>query len=435
MPTIEESRIGGRIARIAIPAVGALAAEPLYGLADTVIIGHLSRSALASLGVAYGVLIPLTWLFAFLQGTTVTRIAQLRGAGDDEGQARTLADANALAIAFGIVLSIVVVTLARPLAWLLSARGDVLNGAVSYLRIGALGFPLLFLAMVGHGDLQGRDRTSRSLAIVAVANIANVILELWFVHGLGWGLRGSAWGTFIAQLITASIFITMRVRRRVRGRANLARMRTVVHDGMRLAMRTLGIAGAFACATAAATRMGDVEAAAHQITYQLFIFLALALDALALAGQVLVAESLGANDSVDATRTIERLLRIAVFFGSIVGVVVLTAAAWLPRLFSPDGQVQSVASRALVLLGILCVPGAVAFLYDGIYQGTSDYNYLVKGTLGALAVFLPLWLVTILKPSVGLYTLWAAIALWMFARAAIQHRHFRTGGWLAATNR
>jgi putative MATE family efflux protein len=429
------TKLGRRISRIAIPAVGALAAEPLYGLADTAIVGRISPTALASLGVAYGVLTPIAWLVAFLGGTTVTRIARMRGSGDEEGQAQTLADAVALAIVIGLGLVVFLEIMAHPLAWLLSARGDVLSGAVSYLRIGALGFPLLLLAMVGHGDLQGRDRTIRSLIIVGIANVLNVVLELWFVRGLGWGLRGSAWGTFIAQLLTVGIFIGLLLRRRVRSRPNRERMARVVRDGLRLVMRTLGIVGAFACATAAATRMGKTQAAAHQITNQLFTFLALALDALALAGQVLVAESLGANDRHGATHTIQRLLRITVVFGAIVGMIVIAGSPWFPRLFSPDGAVQSVAAHALVMLGIVCIPGAVAFLYDGIYQGTSDYNYLVKGTLAALAIFLPLWLVIMVRPSLGLTALWGALAIWMFARAFIQHRHFRNDGWLVAADR
>jgi putative MATE family efflux protein len=429
------AKLGRRIARIAIPAVGALAAEPLYGLADTAIVGRISPTALASLGVAYGVLTPLTWLFAFLEGTTVTRVARMRGAGDEEGQARTLADATALAVVMGLGLVVFVEIMARPLAWLLSARGEVLTGAVTYLRIGALGFPLLMLAMVGHGDLQGRDRTTRSLLIVGIANILNVILELWLVHGLGWGLRGSAWGTFIAQLVTAAIFVGLFLRRTKRSRPDWSRMIQVVRDGSRLVLRTLGIVGAFACATAAATRMGDTQAAAHQITNQLFNFLALTLDALALAGQVLVAESLGRNDRHGATHTIERLLRITAVFGAAVGLIVMAGSRWFPLLFTADRAVQNLAAHALVVLGIVCIPGAIAFLYDGIYQGTADYDYLVKGTLGALAVFLPLWLVIMVRPSLGLTTLWGALAIWMFARAFIQHRHFRNDGWLLAADR
>jgi putative MATE family efflux protein len=429
------ARLGRRIARIAVPAVGALAAEPLYGLADTAIVGRISPTALASLGVAYGILTPFTWLFAFLEGTTVTRVARMRGAGNDDGQAQTLADANALAVMVGFAVMLTVEVFARPLSWLLSARGDVLDGAVSYLRIGALGFPLLMVAMVGHGDLQGRDRTTRSLVVVAIANVVNVVLELWFVRGLGWGLRGSAWGTFIAQLVTASIFVVIQTRRRLRSRPSWPRMRAVVRDGTRLMMRTLGIVGAFACATAAATRMGETQAAAHQITNQLFTFLALALDALALAGQVLVAESLGANDRHGANHTIERLLRITVAFGTGVGLLVIGGAPWFPRLFSSNAAVQSLAAHALVMLGVVCIPGAVAFLFDGIYQGTSDYDYLVKGTLAALAVFLPLWLVVMLRPSLGLTVLWGFLAIWMFMRSVVQYRHFRTGGWLVAADR
>jgi Na+-driven multidrug efflux pump len=176
------AQLGRRIARIAIPAVGALAAEPLYGLADTAIVGRISPTALASLGVAYGILTPFTWLFAFLEGTTVTRIARMRGAGDTDGQARTLADANALAVMVGFAVMLTVEVFARPLSWLLSARGDVLDGAVSYLRIGALGFPLLMVAMVGHGDLQERRECRAGTLVRARARLGFARVGVGNVH-------------------------------------------------------------------------------------------------------------------------------------------------------------------------------------------------------------------------------------------------------------
>lgn len=424
-----------RIARIAIPAAGALGAAPLYGLADSAIIGRLSPTALASLGVATGVLTPLTWLFAFLESTTVTRVARFRGDGDTDGQGRTIVDAVVLALIIGFALLILVALAAQPLAWLMSGRGEVLEGAVTYLRITALGFPLVFLAQVGHGDLQGSDRMARSLAIVVVSNVLNVVLDLWFVHGLGWGLRGSAWGSVIAQALTIVVFAELFRRGGLRRRPSLARMKLVVRDGTHLVTRTLGIAGVFACATAAATRMGTTEGAAHQITNQLFNFLALTLDALALAGQVLVAERLGARDHDGASLLTRVLLRITVGFGLAVAVIVMATSPWIPHLFSANDGVRSVASRAILMLGILCVPGAIAFLYDGIYQGTADYGWLVKGTLIAAVVFVPAWVVLMLRPSLGLTALWAALTAWMCARAILQHRHLSSGRWLVAATR
>jgi putative MATE family efflux protein len=420
--------LGRRITRIAVPALGALAAEPLYLLADTAIVGRLGKEPLAAIGVAYGVLVPLHWLFSFLEGTTVTRIARLRGEGDTTGEYRVAADALAMALVIGVSLFIVVLIAARPLAWLLGGRGEVLELAIGYLRIAAVGLPLLYVALVGHGVLQGREQTKRSLVIVVIANVVNVVLELWFVHGLHWGLRGSAWGTVIAQAVTALIFIG--IFHRVRVRPNLARIRGVLRDGTRLIARTLGIAGVFAAATTAANRMGSSSGAAHQTVMQLFTFLALCLDALALAGQVLVAERLGADDRPGAEAFIRRLLRISIGFGLVVAAFTALVSGVLPRLFIDDGFVQSLAVVPLIVLGALCVPGAVAFLYDGVYQGTADYNWLVKGTLGALVVFIPGWLVVMIRPSVGLNVLWMVLAAWMVTRAIVQHAHFRNRKWL-----
>ena len=427
--------LGRRIARIAIPAVGALAAEPLYQLGDTAIVGRLGSVPLNGLGVAYSVLTPLFWLSAFLEATTVTRIADRRGAGDAAGRAPILADALRMALVLGLVLVVAVEALARPICWLLFARGDVLDAAVTYLRIGALGLPMLMIALVGHGELQGSDRTSRSLVIVVIANVLNIGLELWFVNGLGWGLRGSAFGTLIAQVVVVAMLLPRLLAGARPSTASRERIVSTVRQGMRLTARTAMVAGTFVAATAAATRMGATKAAAHQIGHQLFTFAALALDALALAGQVLIAEQLGSSDRAGAEETARRLLRVTVGGGLIVGAAFAASARWLPRLFTHEVAVAHEAVPVLVLLGLVLVPGAVAFLFDGVYLGTADYGWLVRGTLFATVAYLPIWLAVVLRPNLGLPVLWIGLVIWMGLRAVMQLVHFRSGRWLPAQTR
>ena len=425
--------LGRRIVRIAVPAVGALAAEPLYQLADTAIVGHLGSVPLNALGVAYGVLTPLYWLSAFLEATTVTRIAERRGADDGAGRAPILADALRMALVLGFALLVIVEVLARPLCWLLFARGEVLDASVTYLRIGALGLPLLLIALVGHGELQGSDRTSRSLVIVVIANALNLGLEIWFVNGLGWGLRGSAFGTLIAQMTVAAMLLPRLIRGASASRPDRGRITATIRHGLRLATRTAMIAGTFVAATAAATRMGSTKAAAHQIGHQLFMFAALALDALALAGQILIAEQLGSGNRPSARAIAQRLLRVTVVGGITIGATVAALAGVLPQLFTGEAAVDDAAFIVLILLGVVLVPGSIAFLFDGVFLGTADYDWLVRGTAIATVVFLPIWLVTLLRPNLGLGVLWTALIVWMTLRAIMQLVHFRSGRWLQAS--
>ena len=420
-----------------MPALGTLAAEPLYQLSDSAIIGHLGASALASLGLAYAVLTLPFWMTSFIQRAITTQSARAMtgGAAERATEADMLADGVGVALVLGISLAAVLWLGARPFAFALNGRGEVLEGAVRYLHVGSLGMPFLLLSFVGHGLLQGSGRTSRSLLVVVVANIVNLVLELWFVRGLHTGLVGSAWGTFIAQGITAAWLMWFVVRdRRSRGggHADLGRMVSMVLDGLRFGVRTACVAGTFMLATAAATRMGAVRAAAHQIVSQLFYLSALALDALALAGQVLVAEHLGADDGGGAV-TIRRLVTLTLRFGALIGALFIATAGVLPRLFTPDNSVRSAALGALVVLGLMSIPGAIAFLYDGVFLGTGDIGHMVRSALLATVVFVPFGVLSLVRPSSGLPTLWIGLLVWMTARAVLHQRRASSLGWFDTT--
>jgi putative MATE family efflux protein len=472
MVTTFTPSLGRRIAAIAVPALGTLAAEPLYQLSDSAIIGRLGPSALASLGLAYAVLTFPFWITAFIQRAVTTQSARASAGDLTERSAASaaLADGLAVAVVLGTGLAAVLWLLARPLAFALNGRGTVLAGAVDYLHIGVLGMPLLLVSFVGHGLLQGSGRTRRSLLVVIVANAVNIVLELWFVRVRHWGLAGSAWGTLIAQAITAAwlLAIVLRERRSHTTGAvgpDWLRMRRMVWDGLRFGVRTACIAGTFIVATAAATRMGPVPAAAHQIVSQLFYLSALALDALALAGQVLIAEHLGSAASRTArnptgephldspehgspaltgrTKSIERepaaagsgaivrhLSSITLWFGIAVAVVFAATAGVLPRLFTHDGPVRSAAVPAALILGLMSVPGAIAFLYDGVFVGTGDISHMVRSALTATTCFIPFGIISLVWPRTGLTLLWAGLCTWMLARALLHLRKARTSGWI-----
>ena len=425
-----------RVASIAVPALGALAAEPLYVLVDTAIVGRLGTNALGGLAVATSVLTTIAWMLGFLSTIVTTNVAAT--GADEETQAARIVDALALALGLGVMLGAVIAAFARPLASAVGAHGPVLTNAVTYLRISAIGVPALLVAFVGHGELRGRERNRRSLAIVGVANVLNVGLEVVFVYGWHLGVAGSAWGTVIVQVLAGLWFTASLVRRvRVAPGARRPDRRAVLGllgDGLRLGVRTAAIVGVFLIATAAAARMGAVRLAAHQITYQLFTLLALGLDALALAGQVIVATAIGAGRFEEGAHASRHLVRVALRWGLLAGAVVVATSGLLPRVFTADAAVRHAAIGPLVLLGVLTVPGAVAFLFDGVYLGTSDYGWMQRGTLLASVTFFPFAVVAFAVPRLGLVFLWSALVVWMTARAVLQHWWFRSGRWTAAAH-
>ena len=212
MAFVRRSPYDREILRLAVPALGALAAEPLYLLVDTAIVGHLGTLQLAALAIAATALTSAFTVFNFLTYGTTARVARLHGAGQEEQAARLGAQALWLGLGIGIVLLLAAVALARPVAVLMGGEGEVLEEATSYLRIAALGAPFFMLAAAGQGFLRGISDLRTPLYILVAAHAVNVVLEVLFVYGFGWGLAGSAWGTVIAQVGMGAAFVWVQAR-------------------------------------------------------------------------------------------------------------------------------------------------------------------------------------------------------------------------------
>ncbi|HVT68828.1 MAG TPA: MATE family efflux transporter, partial [Trebonia sp.] len=195
-----------RIAGLAIPALGSIAAEPLYNLADTAIVGHLGRQALDSLAIAVSALAIMAWVALFLTTATTSAVARMTAAGDREGAGRAVGAAYLAAVGIGIVTGLLLAGAAPWLAWALGARGPVLAGATGYLRVSAAGVPFLYLSYAGNGHMLGLANPKAPLRVALSANVLNVALEAALVFGLHSGLLGSAWGTVAAQAFAAACY-------------------------------------------------------------------------------------------------------------------------------------------------------------------------------------------------------------------------------------
>ena len=231
-------------------------------------------------------------------------MARAGGAGQAETARRLGAQALWLSLAFGIAVSALIALLAEPIVSLVGGEGEAGEYAVTYLRIAAVGFPAAFLALGGQGYLRGVADLRTPLVIVIAGNVANVILEVLFVYGFDWGIEGSAWGTAIAQLGMGAAFVVA-ILRGLRGeeaRPRLALARRVLSLGKWIFIRTAALMSSFVLAGAVATRVGEAAIGAHQIAFQLFILLALVLDSVAIAGQIIVGRELGAGGPSAPTR-------------------------------------------------------------------------------------------------------------------------------------
>jgi putative MATE family efflux protein len=417
------------ILRLALPALGALAAEPLYVLVDTAIVGHLGRPQIAALGLAGTVLAGTFTIFNFLTYGTTAVVARAAGAGQSERAARLAAQALWVSLAIGLVLFAACEALAVPVLDGLGAHGRSGAYALTYFRIGALGLPAALIALAGQGYLRGVSNLRRPLVIVVVANAANVVLELLFVYGFHWGIAGSAAGTAIAQAGMGVAFAVELLRPHAASkRPSRADMQPMLRVGRQIFVRTAALYASFLVAASVCARMGDAELGAHQIASQLFFFLALVLDSVAIAGQVIVGRLLGAGDAGGAYASARRMIVWSVIVGAAFSLVLVPLAHVVPRAFTSDHAVLHEASALWPYFVLLQPLGGAVFALDGILIGASDTRFLMWSMLAASAVFIVLASLA-LELDWGIVGVWIALDVLIAARLALLGARFAGRRW------
>ena len=425
------SAYDGEILRLAVPALGSLAAEPLYVLVDTAIVGHLGRSQLAALGIAATVLAGLFAIFNFLQYATTAQVARAEGAGEPETAARLGAQALWLSLAFGAGVAGLVIALAGPIVAAMGGEGQTAEYSETYLRIAALGLPAAFLALGGQGYLRGVADLRTPLVIVIAGNLLNVVLEVLFVYGFDWGISGSAWGTVIAQAAMGAAFVVVVVRRATRelARPRPALARRLLSVGRWIFVRTTALMSSFVLAGAVAARFGDAALGAHQVAFQLWIFLALVLDAVAIAGQIIVGRELGAGRAQRAYEASERMIWLSVALGLAFALVLAAGTSVVARAFTGDDATLDQAALLWPLFALTLPFSGAVFALDGILIGASDGPYLAGSMLAAFAVCAGA-LAVVLAADWGIRGVWGAICLLILVRLTLMGVRFRRRRWL-----
>lgn len=397
---------------LALPALGALAAGPLYSLVDTAIVGHLGVPQLAALALAGTLLAAIVQLADFLSYGTTAQVARLHGAGHEAEAGGVVAQALWLALGIGLLAGAIVVLASGPLLDVLGRGAGVHDRAELYLRIVAAGVPAQLVALAGEGCLRGLGDLRSPLRILVAANLANVVLEVALVYGAHMGLTGSALGTLIAQLGMGAAFVRRMLQVPAdRRKPDLARMRPLIRTGGHITVRTAALLGAFTLTSALAAHLGAASLGAHQVAFELFLFLALVLDAIAIAGQILVARLLGAGESHEAWEAALRMLLWSVLIGTLIGVAIAALSGIGPRAFSGDHRVLALSHPVWLLLALMQPLAAAVFALDGILIGAGDTRYLAGAMVLAFAVYLP---AALLAGSVT--GLWWALNLLILAR-------------------
>jgi MATE family, multidrug efflux pump len=374
---------------LAIPALGALAIDPLLTLADTAFVARLGTVPLAALGVDTAILGFAFFAFNFLAYVVTPLVARALGQGREDEARRWVGDALLLAVALGAVVA-VVLELASPLfVDLMGAGPEVSEPAIAYLRIRALATPAVLLVTAGHGAFRGHKDTRTPLWVAIGVNVANLILDPILMFGLGWGLQGAAIATVAAQYLGAVWFLRLIVkrnmaRRPVGLRESLPSLLALGRNGALLSIRTGLLLGSFTVAASVATRIGPEQIAAHQLVGQLFLLSALLADSFAIAAQAMVGEQTARGD----LSALDALNRRLVGWGVVAGLVLMAGVGlgrygleWL----ASDPVVGGIAVGAAGVVALTEPIAAVLFVADGIFLGMLALGMMALST-GAGAV-------------------------------------------------
>ena len=420
------------ILRLAVPAFGSLVAEPLFLLADSAIVGRIGTVPLGGLGVASQAISTLVGISIFLAYGTTAAVARQLGAGNHRAAIRQGIDGLWLAAVIGAVVLAAGWPLAPAIAGAFGGSAAVTAQAAIYLRISLLGAPAMLAVLAGTGVLRGLQDTRTPLAVAVAANLVNVVLNATFVLSLRWGIAGSAWGTVIAQNAAALAYLAVVGRGARRAGVSFTPdrpgVRAAASAGGSLVLRTLALQATLVIVTAIAARQGNAAIAANQVAFRIWNLLALALDAIAIAGQAITGRHLGGGDVAAARAATSRMIAWGAGYGVAFGLAVAAVRPFLPGLFDVAPDVRRMLLAVLLIVAATEPVSGVVFVLDGVLIGAGDQDYLALAGLGTLAVFGVA--VAALVPGRGLVALWVAFSAWMLARLLTLALRARSSRWL-----
>ncbi len=429
----DSAATASRIVALALPALGVLAAEPLYLLFDTAVVGRLGALALAGLAIG-GLIVSMVGSgLVFLSYGTTARSARFFGAGDRAAAVREGVQATWLALALGVVFVVVVQAAAVPIVSAIASKSDIADAALSWLRIAVVAAPAMLMSLAGNGWMRGVQDTVRPLRYVVAGFAVSAVLCPSLVYGwLGFPrfeLAGSAVANLVGQWVAALMFARALLVEHVPLGVNWSVLRAQVVIGRDLFVRTVAFQVCYLSAAAVAARFGAAAVAAHQIVLQLWNFLALVLDSLAIAAQSLVGAALGAGQAAHAKSVAWRVTAFSAVAATVLAALLAVGATVLPELFTNDHVVlDAVGVPWWFLVAQLPVAGVV-FGLDGVLLGAGDAKFMRNATLiSALVGFLPLiWLSLVF--GWGLAGIWSGLSTFILLRLIFVGWRAFSGRW------
>lgn len=422
------------ILHLAVPALGALAADPLLSMVDTAVVGHLGVAPLAALGMSVVAFNLAFVVFNFLAYGTTGPVARMVAEDRPADVVRYVVQALWVAVVLGVFATALGLLLSRPLGSALGARGDVVAPFLAYFRIRILALTPMLVALVGHGLFRGLLDIRTPLLITVSANLVNAMLSVVLVYPVGLGVSGAAIGTVLAQSLACILFLRqayLRLAPSVSGvlwRPEAEAMRRLLSLSRDLLIRTFSLHAVFVLSVAMAARMGTAVVAGHQVAVELWMFLVMVLDSIAIAAQALTGRYLGLGDSAGAKAIGARMIRWGIGFGIFLGLTFWLMRGLLPRIFTSDPEVLGVVASVFAIVAAFQPLNGYVFVLDGILIGASDARYLARGMLLSAVCAVPLTFLS-LRLGWGIRGIWAALGVFMVVRALTVGRRFARGRW------
>ena len=439
-----EPSLNRRILVLAVPAFGALIAEPIFVLTDSALIGQLGKAELAGMSIAATLVTTVVGLMNFLAYSVTPAVSRLRRAW------QIGVDGVWVAFGLGMLLMIAGYAFADPLLRGLGATDETMSYALDYLHHSLWGIPPMMIILAQVGTLRGLQDTVTPLKVATVGTLVNIVLNWLLIYPVGWGVAGSATGTSLTQwgMAAALGVVMMRGTREhaVRWAPDVAGMRSVLSLGSWLMLRTLSMRIASLLTVFVVARFGTEHTAAYQLGMGVFNLFLYALDSLAIAAQALLGKELGERDlNVESERVKvrqlkNRLLRMSLIYGVITGLICPLIGFFGSWLFTKDAQVAFLFTIATVIIALGQPIAAYVFTLDGILMGAQDVKYLAIGCFIMLVMYVPVmlglhWAVGngTMDALAGYCGLWAAYILYFQGiRAVIFGRRARSDVWMKA---
>ncbi len=378
---------------LALPALGVLAANPLYLLLDTAVVGRLGTAQLAALAAGAAIQSTVTTQLTFLSYGTTARSSRFYGAGKRDQAVEEGVQATWVALGVGAILALIVWVFAQPLAMALAGDVDTSVRAASWMRVSAFAIPMTLIIMAGNGWMRGVQNTRLPFYLTLCGLIPGAISLPLLVNQ--YGLVGSAISNVIGMGITSTLFVVFLIRKhRTSGRGWAPQWSVISKQlvlGRDLILRSLSFQVSLLTAAAVAGRFGVAALAAHQLMLQLWNFLTLVLDSLAIAAQTLTGSALGRAGAQDARAVGEHALKYSMVFAVVLAVVFALFREPILGLFTQDQAVVDTLQLPWLLFIAMIIAGGAVFALDGVLLGAADAAYLRNLTLfSLLGVALPI---------------------------------------------